>query len=105
MKANANVVIIPGAVPEAALLKGLLARWLRIDDFTDDLLAPLDLVEATRAAVSGAVSPRVLIQLAGGNIQSVHTNLPGVALDVIDYDNQPEAVADIAGLEPVLPPR
>lgn len=94
-----------GMVPETALLKGLLARWLRIDDLTDCPFAPFDLINATRIATSGVVKPRVVIQLSGGKIQSVYTNLPAAVLEVIDYDSQPEAVADVNGLEPLISPR
>ncbi|BAU77423.1 hypothetical protein [Metapseudomonas furukawaii] len=93
-----------GSIPENVVLKGLLARWLRIDDFSDDTVAPLALVEATRNAVEGnPVSPRVVLQLAGGSLQSVNSNILGLEVRVVDYDRNPEAVANTRGLDPIIP--
>lgn len=100
-----NVLILPGYIEQSMLLKGLLARWLRIDDHQDDLIAPADLVEATRQALAGHLAPRLVIQLSSGTIQSVHSSLTDVELQVVDYDATPEAVADTNGLAPILAPR
>jgi hypothetical protein len=100
-----NVLILPGYIEQSMLLKGLLARWLRIDDHKDDLIAPADLVEATRLALSGHLAPRIVIQLSSGAVQSVHSSLPDLQLQVVDYDATPEAIANTQGLTPILAPR
>lgn len=41
-----NVLILPGYIEQSMLLKGLLARWLRIDEHHDYQIAPADLAEA-----------------------------------------------------------
>jgi hypothetical protein len=43
-----------------ALLVGLLKRWLEIDNWVDDLIAPADLVRETQSAVDGRVGLREL---------------------------------------------
>lgn len=103
--ATPNVLILPGYIEQSMLLKGLLARWLRVDDHQDDQITPADLVEATRQALAGHLTPRLVIQLSSGAIQSVHSSLTDVELQVVDYDATPEAVADTNGLAPILAPR
>lgn len=100
-----NVLILPGYIEQSMFLKGLLARWLRIDEHQDYQIAPADLAEATRQALVGHLAPRLVIQLSSGAIQSVHSSLTDLELQVVDYDATPEAIANTQGLMPILAPR
>lgn len=66
---------IPSLQNQLEAARALLAEWLQIDDWEDDLIAPLMLVERTRAFVGALaeVSPaQVALDLAAATSEVAH---------------------------------
>ncbi|HZR35704.1 MAG TPA: DUF1566 domain-containing protein [Nevskia sp.] len=65
-------------------LVNLLNRWLGIDDWSDDLIAPADLVQATQAAVQGHHAAPPLLGSAAVTLISRFERKGGVVIDHVN---------------------
>ncbi|EPV2771026.1 hypothetical protein ACV3BX_007168, partial [Pseudomonas aeruginosa] len=86
---NRRTLEMTDTCEELKLLRNLLSRWLSIDSWEDSQIAPLPLVESTREALKGSMpESTVVVLISGGCLQGVWSDVQGLAVELIDRDNE-----------------
>lgn len=95
--------LLASTTAENQRLKDLLARWMTIDSFTDDTIAPLALIEDTRAALVEHSPSRIVVLVENGSVQAVQASFLGLDVEIVNRDVHPEAPFFDEQLFPVIP--
>ncbi|MBC2385324.1 hypothetical protein HF209_30680 [Pseudomonas sp. WS 5096] len=90
-------------IAENQRLKDLLASWIAVDGYTDHAVAPIELIEGTRAALVEHSPSKVVVLVENGNVQAVQSSFIGLDVEIVNRDLHPQAVFFDKQLFPVIP--